>query len=277
MLVPHRLFLCWIVSAIACVGCQPDNRIEPLASSSDRDSLVQFSLLAALAADDYTGTVPLRDVLAAGNFGVGTFDQLDGEMIVLNGKMFQALADGTVRRPDLNHTTPYATVTRFAMDGRIDKLSCASLDDLDAQLDRKLPRRNLPYALRIRGLITSLTIRSVRAQTPPFEPLVDVVKSQATWEHRDLRGTLVGIRCPAWMGTINVSGYHWHFLSDDQKVGGHLLACEFSDGTLEYDECTAVLIHLPQTTEFDSFDAQSVSEADIDQVERQRSQPADSN
>ena len=112
---------------------------------------MQFSLLAALAADDYAGGAPLRDVLAGGDFGVGTFDRLDGEMIVLDGKIYQALADGTVRAADLDGTTPFAAVTFFDEDGRIENLSAATLDDLDAQLDRKLPHRNSPYALRITG------------------------------------------------------------------------------------------------------------------------------
>jgi acetolactate decarboxylase len=277
MVVLLRLIICCSFWAILFVGCAQPERVEGPATTADDDALVQFSLLAALAADDYVGSASLRDVLSAGDFGVGTFDRLDGEMIVLDGKMFQALADGTVRPADLEGTTPFAAVTMFAADGRIEKLSCATLDDLDSQLDRKLPHRNLPYALRVRGLITSLTIRSVRAQTPPFEPLVDVVKDQATWQHRDLRGTLVGIRCPQWMGTINVSGYHWHFLSDDRKIGGHLLACEFADCALDYDECTSVVIRLPQTAEFDSFDASTVTDEDIDKIERQRTEPAISN
>lgn len=276
MFVPRRSLICCGICAFTCLGCAPQ-RVESTAKSSDDDSLVQFSLLAALVADDYTGTVPLRNVLAAGDFGVGTFDRLAGEMIVLDGKIFQALADGRVQPADLSGTTPYATVTHFAADGRIDELSCATLDELDSQLDRKLPHRNSPYALRVDGEFAALTIRSVPAQTPPYKPLVEVVAHQATWQHQKLRGTLVGIRCPQWMGTINVSGYHWHFISDHRKVGGHLLACEFTDCTLQYDECTSVLIHLPQTAEFDGFDSKSVTDEDVDQVERQRAQPANSN
>jgi acetolactate decarboxylase len=72
------------------------------------------------------------------------------------------------------------------------------------------------------------------------------------------------------MGTLNVSGYHWHFLSDDYKVGGHVLACEFQRGSLRYDECTSVMIHRPNSTEFDEFDASDITEQEIDQIERQR-------
>jgi acetolactate decarboxylase len=193
-------------------------------------------------------------------------------MIVLDGKIYQALADGTIRAANLDGTTPFAAVTFFHEDGRIKNLAAATLNDLDEQLDRKLPHGNLPYAIRIDAEFTELTLRSVPAQLPPFQPLIDVVKHQVTWQHRNLHGALVGLRCPAWIGTLNVSGYHWHFLSDDHKIGGHVLACEFKDGLLRFDECTSIVIHLPQSREFDEFNADAVKKHDIDQIERQRAQ-----
>jgi acetolactate decarboxylase len=270
-----RIQWCLIIVALS-MGCSSRPASDPASNRQSRteatvnDSLVQFSLLSALAADDYIGGAPLRDLLAGGDFGLGTFDRLDGEMIVLDGKIYQALADGTVRAADLDGTTPFAAVTFFNEDGRVENLAAGTLDDLDQQLDGKLPRRNSPYAIRITGEFDQLTLRSVPAQSPPFQPLTDVVKHQVTWQHRNLRGTLIGLRCPAWMGTLNVSGYHWHFLSDDHKIGGHVLACEFRRGLLRFDECTSVVIHIPQSKEFDEFDAGKITERDVDKIERQR-------
>ena len=265
---------CWHRGMLA-VGCSPSKHapasknVEPAGVTSD-DVLVQFSLLATLAAGDYVGGTPLRDVLAGGDFGLGTFSRLDGEMIVLDGKIYQALADGSVRLADPNGTAPFAAVTFFNEDGSIENLAASTLNDLDEQLDGDLPHRNAIYAIRIDGEFTELTLRSVPAQSPPFQPLVGVIKHQVTWQHHNLRGVLVGLRCPAWMGLINVSGYHWHFLSNDHRIGGHVLACEFRNGSLLFDECTSILIHLPQSSKFDEFDASDVNEQDIDQIERQR-------
>lgn len=265
------------VTAVA-LGCTPatvpprdaKSNAEPTAVAVE-DALVQFSLLAALAADDYVGGPALEEMLKCGNFGVGTFNRLDGEMIVLDGQVFQALADGTVRPADLKDTTPFASVTFFEADGRIEPLSAASLADLDSQLDRKLAAPNSPHALRIAGEFVALTLRSVPAQSPPFRPLVEVVRDeQVTWQRTNLAGTLVGLRCPKWMGTINVAGYHWHFLSDDRKVGGHVLDCEFTDAVLQFDECASVTIKLPDSPEFQHTDLGSVSDSDVDHIERQR-------
>ncbi|MEM9658571.1 MAG: acetolactate decarboxylase, partial [Planctomycetota bacterium] len=172
-----------IIASIA-LGCSwppdvaPPTQSPPASDALRRDALVQFSLLAALAANDYASGQSLRDVLSGGDFGIGTFHNLDGEMIVLKGRMYQALADGAVRLADLDGTTPFAAVTHFQEDGRIKHLSAASLAHLDEQLDRRLPRPNSPYAIRIDGQFAELTLRSVSPQTPPFRPLVEVVKDQ---------------------------------------------------------------------------------------------------
>jgi acetolactate decarboxylase len=264
------------IASILYAGCAASTDSQPPQVSAAPmkvvldDALVQFSLIAALADGDYSDGVPLGDVLAGGDFGVGTFNRLDGEMIVLDGRIYQALSDGTTRASDTEDTTPFAAVTFFDEDGRIEHLSTATLEDLDKQLDRKLPRRNSPYAIRIDGQFTELTLRSVPAQKLPFLPLVEVVKQQRTWQHRNASGTLVGLRCPSWVGTLNVAGYHWHFLSDDRKIGGHVLACEFKEALLRFDECTSIVIHVPQTSEFDSFDAAKIKQQDIHQIERQR-------
>lgn len=267
----------WIVLAVMAapaVGCTPRQKPPPRApapkSVTVDDALVQFSLVAALAAGDYVEGATLGEVLDQGDFGVGTFSRLDGEMIVLDGAIYQAHADGTIHRMNLDDTTPFAAVKFFREDGRIGGLTAPSLDDLDRQLDERLARRNVPYAIRIDGEFAALTLRSVAAQTPPFKPLVDVVKQQVTWSHQDVRGTLVGLRCPSWVGTLNVAGYHWHFVSDDRRIGGHVLACELSRGTLRYDECSSLVLHLPRSRAFDEFDAGQIDAGQIDQIERQR-------
>lgn len=234
------------------------------------DALVQYSLIAALADGDYEGGVSLRELLTGGDFGIGTFERLDGEMIVLGGEIFQGRADGTVRRCGLDEKTPFAAVTQFQEDGRLEKLNAATLEDLDSQLDRKLAHRNTPYALRIDGEFAEVTIRSVPAQTPPYKPLVEVVKNQPTWNHQKVRGTMLGFRCPSWVGTLNVAGYHWHFLSDDRKIGGHVLNCRFTESLLRYDECTALLIRVPQSERFDQFTTDKIKREDINEIERKR-------
>jgi len=272
--------LCTALAALTVCGCSPTTRQSAAGNDSHPaevtvdDALVQFSLVSALAAGDYGGGAPLRQMLSGGDFGVGTFSRLEGEMIVLDGKIYQALANGTVRSADLNDTTPFAAVTFFHEDGRLADFAADTLNDLDQQLDQKLARRNVPYAIRVDGTFAHLTLRSVPGQVPPFKPLVEAVQQQVTWQHANLRGTLVGLRCPAWIGTLNVAGYHWHFLSENHTIGGHVLACQFQHGLLRYDECTSLVIRLPSSSEFDAFEPGEIKKQDIDQIERQRAEAA---
>ena len=53
------------------------------------ETITQVSTLEALLAGDYQGRLSLRQLLAYGNFGLGTFNRLDGEMILLEGNFFQ--------------------------------------------------------------------------------------------------------------------------------------------------------------------------------------------
>jgi acetolactate decarboxylase len=277
-----RVVCCGLVSIFATSCAPPVSQPPPITTERPAevvvdDSLVQFSLVAALAAGDYAGGAPLGKLLASGDFGVGTFSNLDGELTVLDGKIYQALADGSIRLADLGGASPFAAVTFFTEDGRIENLASPTLKDLEEQLDRKLARRNVPYAIRVDADFTELTLRSVFPQSPPFQPLVEVVKHQVTWQRRNVRGTLVGLRCPSWIGTLNVAGYHWHFLSDDHAIGGHVLGCDFQGGLVRYDECDSVVIHLPQSEAFDEFNAGEIKKQDIDLIERQRSRSGSTN
>ncbi len=251
---------------------QSDNSPSPRSVQAS-DVLVQYSLIAALAAGDYGDGTPLQDVLKDGDFGLGTFDQLEGEMILLDGEIYQALGDGTVGRPALTRSTPFAVATFFEKDGGFEHLGATSLKDLDERFNKLLPRPNSPYALRIEGQFASLTLRSVKAQKPPYKPLVDVVQDQSVWTHKNVKGTMIGFRCPEWVGTLNVPGYHWHFISGDRKIGGHVIGCVFEQTTVAYDECTSLLIRIPESPTFDRFEIESVDKKDINTIERQSEKP----
>ena len=49
-------------------------------------------------------------------------------------------------------------------------------------------------------------------------------------------------RSPAWVGGLNVPGYHRHFLSDDRTVGGHVLDCRAREGRVQPEVCRDWLI-----------------------------------
>ena len=239
-------------------------------AAPDPDRITQVSVINALMVGRYDGVMSIPDLLRHGDFGVGTLDHLDGEMVVLDGKAYQVRGDGMVAEVEPGRSTPFAVVTPFGPDGEFPCPEVASLTALDARLDEALPQKNNFVAIRVDGRFASLTLRSVRRQEPPYRPLAEVAESQSVWTHSDLGGTLVGIRCPAWVGGLNVPGYHWHFLSDDRKVGGHVLDCRVREGRVRYDVCRNWEVKLDGSAEFNRADLGEDRSGDLRRVESSR-------
>ena len=230
----------------------------------------QISVIGALMVGRYDGIMPIPELLHLGDFGVGTLDHLDGELIILDGKAYQIRGDGKILDVAPDRSTPFAVITPFQQDGEFACPPVSRLADLDARLYEALPQKNNFVAIRIDGHFTTLTMRSVRRQEPPYKPLDEVAKTQSVWTREDQVGTLVGIRCPAWTGGLNVPGYHWHFLSQDRKVGGHVLDCRVATGKVRYEVCRDWEVKLEGSKGFNEADLVKDRSRELRKVESSR-------
>ncbi|MFN2352506.1 MAG: acetolactate decarboxylase, partial [Kiritimatiellia bacterium] len=211
------------------------------------DTVKQVSTIDALLAGAYDGEMTLRELLRHGDFGIGTFHALDGEMIVYAGRVYQVRADGRVVRPPPELTTPFAAVTRFAPEWRIPVARRTDWAGLRGLVDGAGINSNLMQAVFVRGDFAAVHTRSVPAQTKPYPPLAEVTRQQPEFHATNVTGVLVGFRLPAYMGGINVPGYHLHFLSDDAAFGGHLLDCVLEQGVVEIDQAHRFIMVLPSS------------------------------
>lgn len=234
-------------------------------------ALFQVSLLQALSLGDYHGTVAIEELRKHGDIGLGTFDGLDGEMIVLDGIVYKASGDGTVSVID-EGTTPFANVT-FAKDEISDTVSAKSFKEFEKKMDGILRREgaNSVYFIKIHGRFDDITIRSIAKQSPPFRRLARVLsEEQVVWDHKDICGTVVGVYCPAYMSMMNNHGWHLHFISDDRKVGGHVLDLSFDDTECLLTKTDSMNVVLPDTESFQSLDLSQNQEKDIKSIEGSR-------
>jgi acetolactate decarboxylase len=246
----------------------------PVALPSGRGRITQVSVLNALMSGRYDGVMPIPELLRGGDFGLGTLDHLDGELIVLDGRAYQVRGDGVVVAVGPDRSTPFALVTPFAPDGEFACPRVGNIADLDARLDDALGRKNHFLAVRVDGRFAAITLRSVHRQEPPYRPLGEVVKGQSVWTHGEVSGTLVGIRCPAWIGGLNVPGYHWHFLSDDHTVGGHVLDCRAREVRVRFQVCHDWRIKLDRSAGCKGVDLGADLSHDLRRVERSRGEGA---
>ena len=212
----------------------------------------QVSTLGALNVGVYEGAAKIAELKPHGDFGLGTLEGLDGEMVILNGKFYQIKADGVAYPVADNSKTPFSAVTFFRRERSLRLTGLLTYQQLLSQIDEQLPTKNLPYAIRLQGTFPSLKLRSVPKQTPPYRPLKDVVsQQQIIFELRNVQGTLVGFRLPQYLKDVNVAGYHLHFITSDSKAGGHLLDGVFLDPIVDVETLRDWQIMLPNNTAFE--------------------------
>jgi acetolactate decarboxylase len=228
------------------VACNKEAEIE---NESSGPILVQISVIDALLQGFYDGICPTGDLLEWGDFGIGTFNALDGEMVVLNDTVFQVLSTGEVKKPAADVTTPFAAITEWNADTTF-SVSAISYDILKTNFSRYFPTPNIFYAVKMTGEFSYMKTRSVPAQSKPYLPLVEVTKTQPEFEFTNVKGDIVGFYCPAYAQGINVTGLHLHFLTADRKGGGHILAFRVKNATLELEYLSDYRLILPTSGDF---------------------------
>jgi acetolactate decarboxylase len=212
-------------------------------------TLFQVSTSGALVQGIYERAVSSTFLLNYGDFGIGTFDNLDGEMVVLDGVIYQVRSDGIVNKIVDDTGTPFAVVAKFAADQDQTIASASSFEDLRATCDRYRDSDNLFYAFRIDGHFDHIHTRAMKATLKGL-PLAKAAAIQPEFDFRDIRGTLVGIWAPQFASALNVVGYHFHFLSEDRTKGGHLLECSGTNLRVRVEKLNDFHLSLPESEEF---------------------------
>jgi acetolactate decarboxylase len=211
----------------------------------------QVSTLGALNLGVYEGATTLAELKQHGDFGLGTFEGLDGEMVALDGKFYQIKTDGLAYPIADEIKTPFATVTFFRKERSLQLSGQITYEGLQQQISNLLPTPNLPYAIRIQGTFPHLKVRSVPKQIPPYPTLSEVVsKQQIVFELQNVKGILVGFRMPQYLKSVNATGYHFHFITSDLKAGGHLLNGEFMNPIIDVQTLRDWQMTLPNNSAF---------------------------
>jgi len=250
----------WVIILCLLVG-------KGQASELPDSTVVQVSTVQALLKGIYDGDTTFKQLKTLGNFGFGTFNGLDGEMVAVDGQFFQIKGDGSVLMVPGTLKTPYATVHFFHTDKIVTlNTPIQNYKHFQNYLDQHLPSRNRPYAFKITGYFDELKNRSIHKQSQPYLPAVEVVTSQSIFELKNITGTAVGYWFPDYLDKITVPGYHLHFISEDHKQGGHVLNCRLSKATIAIDFIDQVHLLIPQDASFQKADLSSYSRKDIEKV-----------
>lgn len=240
----------------------------------DRHSLFQVSTSNALVQGVFRGSVTVGDLRTHGDFGLGTFDGLDGELIMLEGTCHRATFEGSVTVPDDTTTVPFAVITRFNPDIRLSVGGVGSLAELTAVIDRSRPSANLFVGIRVDGAFRSLAMRAA-CPAAVGEGLVEAVSHQSEFRTEGEAGTLVGFWAPTYARAVNIPGYHFHFISDDRSHGGHVLELEAEELAIGIHVESALHLAIPETAEFLTADLSGEHEAELARAETGRPAPGE--
>lgn len=237
-------------------------------SLSSDDTLFQTSTISALMDGVYDGTMTFKDLRTHGDFGLGTFAALDGEMVELDGQFYQVKSDGVAYRVNDSMTTPFAAVTFFEPDETMALNGTSNLTELVSSLDGRLATKNIFYAIRIDGTFDYVKTRSVPVQSKPYPPLLEAVsKGQKIFEFHNISGTIVGFRCPDFVNGVNVPGYHMHFITANKSAGGHILDFKLGNASIKIDELSEFEMVLPNNESFYQADLSENNQAALKKVE----------
>ncbi len=224
---------------------------QALSSALDMEhhSIFQVSTTGAIVKGVFDGCTTVGDLKSHGDFGLGTFEDLDGEMVMLDGRCYQAVADGVTHEAGDAWQVPFATVTRFRPDRTEAIGNIADLDALQRELDALRPSENIFVGLRLDGVFDRIDLRAA-CKALPGEDLVTATSHQSEFSFENIEGTIVGFWTPAYAKALNVAGYHLHFISADRKKGGHLLGVKAGKLTAALHLETDFHIGIPETRAF---------------------------
>ena len=233
-----------LVAGISFAGCTT--------VQGDGKTLFITGTYGAINRGVYDGNVTVADLKRHGDFALGTFNGIDGELVGLNGTYYQIGAQGKINLAGDTWTTPNATVTFFKPDKVISISQPLGYQELQSYLNGQLPTPNIFYAMKVTGKFDSIKARSLTKLTKPYPstPYSTITQNEPTFDFSNLEGTLVIIVSPTYTGELSYPGYHAHFISSDGKYGGHVIDCRITSGQVEVASLPNFTVNLPQNSEF---------------------------
>lgn len=262
-----QLICCLLFISVLSSGCIATEK-EPAEREYANDVIYQISTISALLEGMYEGDLTMGELKEHGDLGLGTFNDLDGEMVLLDGIAYQVKADGIAYRAENSMKTPFAAVTKFESDINETIWQEMNNTELTAYMATLMPSRNLMYAIKIEGNFSYMKTRSVPAQEKPYPRLADVTKEQPIFEFDNVSGTIVGFWLPEYIENVNVPGYHLHFITNEKDAGGHVLEYAMRSGDVHIDVTDGFFMQCPATEGFLNVDLSGERIEEITQVER---------
>ncbi|MBQ7584528.1 MAG: acetolactate decarboxylase [Lachnospiraceae bacterium] len=235
------------------------------------NKMYQVSTLQALALGYSRAVINAGELIREGDTGLGTFEDVNGEMIVMDGHCFRADQDGNVTEVSTETGVPFAAVARLCGEQQFPLEDMPDITSVRTELTRKIEERfglNSMHVVRIDGVFEKVDARSEAPYRSHHITLKEVLaQTQEAFLFENIRGSLVGVYFPDYMDGINMPGWHLHFLSEDRSKGGHVFDVSIREGEVKVDKITNIYINLPEEAAFDTYSLKQDLQDEIKSVE----------
>lgn len=212
--------------------------------------IYQYSLINALMDGVCDTGITAATLTQRGNQALGTFTMMRGELMMLDGRIYQLKPNGWVKEVAPETQIPFAMSTMFVPQ-RSAHIELRDKNDIRAALDAFHGRsKNSFRTYRITGTFEYLKCRTVEGQAYKSQSLREVGQAQSIEIFENVQGTIIGFSSPRnWQG-FTVAGEHSHFLRSDCKAGGHVLELRASQITMGTALSRTVHMELPTSEDF---------------------------
>ncbi len=240
------------------------------AVAADREVVSQVALLQSLTLGHFNGSIKVKDWKKFGDTGIGTFDGLNGEMVVLDGVVYQGDQNCLAHVMGDNETVPFSNITFFEKDFFAKLENIPDKTALESHLNALIKNygANSFYMIKIPAKYATILIRSEAKQYEPYPTLVQALEAtQKEVTLQDVEGTIVGLYCPPYMAGLNSVGWHFHFISADKKYAGHVLNMNITSGEVQFDKTDNFTLRLPENADFQKLNLAEDLREDIRKAE----------
>lgn len=242
---------------------------------NDKETLYQVSTLQALAMGYTRSVIKVKDLLTHGDIGLGTYEDVNGEMILVDGHPYRADENGNIEEVAEETGVPFCAITRFSGNRNFGLEKVQDIDGLKTILNLKIEEDfglNSMHIARIEGTFSKVMARSEAPYRSQHITLKEVLKkTQKDFVFNDIKGTMVCVYFPDYMDGINAPGWHLHFVSEDRSKGGHVFDLSLTEGKAYLDKISRIEIQLPEEAAFDTYSLKEASDKEIKEVEQGKS------
>lgn len=245
------ILFCMVAILYACSTGSTDTKPSETNMEKTNDTFYHYSIWWAFVNKVFDGTLTAKELKTKGDIGLGSYNALEGELIMLDGVLYKVTEDGIVHEAKDDELITYANAVFFSPEQTFTVDSVVHHEGLRSAINGQLKSKNIFYAFRIHGVFDAIKLGGLAKQQKPYETGLDVlIPNRPAFDGKNVSGTIVGFFCPEYIGNIGVANYHFHFVSDDKKLGGHVMAFTAKNLKVDVDPILKFNFELPDTEEF---------------------------